>query len=79
MVFPSLNATMLLLYCRSLLVEWLGELRRQCLAHGIKQGWLIAFYGQQVIALLLDNGLGNLGLTSHRINGDEAPFDIEKC
>jgi hypothetical protein len=35
----------------------------------------MVFECQGIVALLLDNLLGNLGLRSHCVNGDNAPFE----
>lgn len=78
-VFPCLNTTILLL-CIATVFGLSGSVSCGAKVFVLyEQGWLIAFYGQQVIALLLDNGLCNLSLTSHSINGEEAPCDIEEC
>lgn len=54
----------------------LQVIEKEC-PDSFQQGWLVSFDGQAVIALGLDNLFGDLGLATHRVDGDQTPLDFQ--
>ena len=52
--------------------------RDESLADGRVQRRLVIFDLQHIVGLLVDDGLGDLFLAAHRIDGDGVPFEIEE-
>lgn len=49
-----------------------------CILHRPVQQLLVTLDRQQVVLTLLDDGAGDVSLTAHGINGDQAPLDIQQ-